>query len=346
MIQSGHAPVETATIASDRPRWQKELGQAITTPEALCRRLALPESMLAGMAPGHRQFPVRAPEPWLRRIEPGNPDDPLLRQILPLPEEGEDWAGYVSDPLEEVSGDSASADSGLVHKYASRALLMVTGACAINCRYCFRRHFPYDEHQLGGSDWQAALDRIDADPAINEVIFSGGDPLASPDRLLARLAAAVASIDHVRRLRIHTRLPVVIPQRVNTDLLDWLNESPLQKVIVVHINHPAEIDDDVHAALRALARTGATLLNQAVLLRRINDDADTLEQLSERLFECGALPYYLHAFDPIAGAAHYDPGDERARALTRTLLERLPGFLVPKLVREVPGQPAKQPLNL
>lgn len=346
MIQSGHAPVETTTIASDRPRWQKELGRAVTTPEALCQRLALPDTMIEGMAPGHRQFPIRAPEPWLRRIEPGNPQDPLLRQILPFPEEGDDHPGYVNDPLEEVSGEDASATAGLVHKYASRALLMVTGACAINCRYCFRRHFPYDEYQLGGSDWNEALGRIEADPAINEVIFSGGDPLASPDPLLARLAAAVADIPSVQRLRLHTRLPVVIPQRVNAELLEWLCESPLQKVIVLHINHPAEIDDDVHAALRALADSGATLLNQAVLLRRINDDADTLEQLSERLFECGVLPYYLHAFDPIAGAAHYDPGDERARELTRALLERLPGFLVPRLVREVPGEPAKQPLNL
>ncbi|MEQ6884271.1 EF-P beta-lysylation protein EpmB [Salicola sp. Rm-C-2C1-2] len=346
MIQSGHARVETTTIASDRPRWQKELGRAITTPEALCQRLSLPESMIAGMAAGHRQFPIRAPEPWLQRIEPGNPDDPLLRQILPFPEEGEDHTGYVSDPLEEVSGDDASAASGLVHKYASRALLMVTGACAINCRYCFRRHFPYDEHQLGGSGWDEALARIQADPAINEVIFSGGDPLASPDRLLARLAAAVAAIPTVQRLRIHTRLPVVIPQRVNADLLEWLSQTPLQKVLVLHINHPAEIDDDVRRALRALADTGATLLNQAVLLRRINDNAETLERLSERLFECGVLPYYLHAFDPIAGAAHYDTGDEKARELARQLIERLPGFLVPRLVREIPGAPAKQPLNL
>lgn len=345
MIQPAPAPVETRAH-NEQPRWQKILAQAVTTPRALCERLGLPESLIAGMEPGHRHFPIRVPEPYLSRIEPGNPHDPLLRQVMPEPAESRPAPGYVADPLSEFTDASASADGGLIHKYQSRALLVVTGACAINCRYCFRRHFPYTDHQLGGSGWEQPLAQLAADERINEVILSGGDPLATSDRVLSRLAGAIERIPHIRRLRIHTRLPVVIPQRVDSPLLSWLGNSRLQAVLVVHVNHPAEIDDEVKKAMNRLREAGVFLLNQTVLLRGINDDADTLEQLSETLFEAGVLPYYLHAFDPVAGAAHYDPGDERGRELARELLARLPGFLVPRLVREIPGETAKQPLNL
>ena len=345
MIQPAPAPVETRAHNED-PRWQKILARAVTTPAALCERLGLPESLIEGMEAGHRHFPIRVPEPYLSRIEPGNPRDPLLRQVMPEPAESDPAPGYVADPLAEFGDASASADGGLIHKYQSRALLVVTGACAINCRYCFRRHFPYGDHQLGGSGWDQPLAQLAADDRINEVIFSGGDPLATSDRILARLAQEVAGIPHIKRLRLHTRLPVVIPQRVDSQLLSWLGNSGLQTVLVVHVNHPAEIDDEVKAAMRKLKQAGILLLNQAVLLRGINDDADTQERLSETLFEADILPYYLHAFDPVAGAAHYDPGDERARELARELLNRLPGFLVPRLVREIPGEGSKQPLNL
>ena len=345
MIQPAPAPVETRAY-NESARWQKILARSVTTPAALCERLSLPESLVAGMEPGHRHFPIRVPEPYLSRIELGNPQDPLLRQVMPEPAEAEPSPGYVADPLAEFEDATGSADSGLIHKYESRALLVVTGACAINCRYCFRRHFPYTDHQLGGSGWDAPIAQLAADERINEVIFSGGDPLATSDRVLGRLAGEVGRIPHIRRLRLHSRLPVVIPQRVDSQLLSWLGNTGLQTILVVHVNHPAEIDNDVKEAMQKLKNANILLLNQAVLLRGINDNADTLEQLSETLFDAGVLPYYLHAFDPVAGAAHYDPGDQRARELARELLNRLPGFLVPRLVREIPGEGSKQPLNL
>ena len=345
MIQPGSRAVENGKRESPQA-WQKILAAAVTNPQALCRRLGLPDALADAMAPGHRFFPIRVPEPYLQRIEPGNPDDPLLRQVMPEPAEARDSPGYVADPLAEFQGEASSASNGLIHKYRSRALLVVTGACAINCRYCFRRHFPYADHQLGGSGWESALEQLEADSHINEVIFSGGDPLATSDRLLARLATAVEHIPHITRLRLHTRLPVVIPQRVDSALLDWFGKSRLQKVVVVHVNHPAEVDDSVRHAMERLQHAGALLLNQSVLLHGINDDPDTLERLSETLFNAGILPYYLHAFDPVAGAAHYDPGDAQARALARELIARLPGYLVPRLVREIPGENGKQPLNL
>ena len=347
MIQRSPALIEVRDQPV-QPRWQKELANAIRCPRELLRRLSLPDSLLEGAQAGHELFSIRVPEPYAARIEPGNPSDPLLRQVLPLQAEALPQPGYSTDPLAETGaeGGTGSAQNGLVHKYQSRALLIVTGACAINCRYCFRRHFPYEDHQVGGSQWDAPLEALAQDERINEVILSGGDPLAMGDRPLGRLAERLARIPHIRRLRIHSRLPVVIPQRVNEQLLDWLGGLDLQRVLVVHINHPAEIDDAVHQAMRRLREAGVTLLNQAVLLRGVNDNADTLEQLSESLFEVGVMPYYLHAFDPVSGAAHYDGGDTIARELSRELLNRLPGYLVPRLVREIPGQPAKWPLDL
>ena len=223
---------------------------------------------------------------------------------------------------------------------------MVTGQCAINCRYCFRRHFPYDEQRLSPEDRQRVIDTLAASPEVNEVIFSGGDPLAVNDRLLAQWASAISGIPHIRRLRLHTRLPVVIPQRVCDELLKWLSTTPLQVVIVLHINHPAEIDTPTRRALGYLRAAGATLLNQSVILRGVNDEASVLEALSEALFDAGVLPYYLHAFDPVAGAHHYNVPDQEARALMHELLGRLPGFLVPRLVREEPGKDSKTPINL
>ena len=322
--------------------WQQILSQSVTRPEQLLERLGLPvERWLDGAQAGHKLFPIRVPEPFIERMQPGNPDDPLLRQVLPLLEETAEQPGFVRDPLQE---DNAIQTTGLIRKYRSRALLMVTGQCAINCRYCFRRHFPYGSQKIGPDDRRQVIDTLQQSPEINEIIFSGGDPLAVNDQLLASWAQQLDTVPHLRRLRIHSRLPVVIPQRVNDQLLEWLSNTRLQTVLVVHINHPAEIDDATREAFRKLKAAGVTLLNQSVILHGVNDSVATLAQLSESLFEAGVLPYYLHAFDQVAGAHHFDVSDARAATLVRELMEQLPGFLVPKLVRELPGEASKTPI--
>lgn len=344
MIQRTPARIEARQSDNDERSWQRLLAGSVTTPEALLERLGLdPAQWLAGAEQGHRLFPIRVPEPYLSRMTRGNPADPLLRQVLPLAEEGQAAAGFVADPLQEAG---ATATTGLIRKYRSRALLMVTGQCAINCRYCFRRHFPYEDHRLSPADREQVVRTLAQDTRINEVIFSGGDPLVASDRLLAAWAEAIGNIPHIRRLRIHTRLPVVIPQRVCDTLEAWLSATRLQTVIVLHINHPAELDQVTRRALRRLSACGATLLNQSVVLRGVNDNAGVLCELSEALFEAGVLPYYLHAFDPVAGAHHFDVSDDEARSLVRTMLGDLPGFLVPRLVRETPGKAGKTPLDL
>lgn len=344
MIQRTAAPIEARKTDTPGKSWQQLLASSVTTPDALLRRLDLdPQQWLAGARAGHELFPIRVPEPYLSRIRPGDPTDPLLLQVLPLASETDDRAGYRADPLEE---SGSMLQKGLIRKYRSRALLMVTGQCAINCRYCFRRHFPYQDNRLSPQERQQVLGALAASPEINEVIFSGGDPLVAGDGLLSEWANALAQSPNIRRLRIHTRLPVVIPQRITDELLSWLGRMPMQKIMVLHINHPAELDEHVREAMQRLASAGVTLLNQSVILRDINDSVDTLEALSEDLFAAGILPYYLHAFDPVAGAHHYDVIDDHARELVRELNARLPGFLVPRLVREVPGEASKSPLNL
>ncbi len=324
--------------------WQQLLANSITRPADLLERLGLcAQQWLPGAGAGHLLFPIRVPEPFLARMEYGNPHDPLLRQVLPLTDETHTIDGFVEDPLAE---SAAMAATGLIRKYKSRALLMVTGQCAINCRYCFRRHFPYGEQRLSPQDRQTVLDTLRKSPEINEVIFSGGDPLAANDKLLAQWSQALEQLPQLRRLRIHTRLPVVIPQRICNALIQWISASRLQVVMVLHVNHPAELDAATEQALQRLTKAGVTLLNQSVILRGVNDCADTLERLSERLFSAGVLPYYLHAFDPVAGAHHFNVPDNEAIALTRELLQRLPGFLVPRLVRELPGANSKTPLDV
>ncbi|MDX1800100.1 MAG: EF-P beta-lysylation protein EpmB [Marinobacter sp.] len=344
MIQRTTFRVEARPSDIPSKTWQQLLSDSVTTPEGLLRSLGLdPDHWLAGAESGHRLFSIRVPTPYLSRIEYGNPQDPLLRQVLPLADEDHSQPGFIQDPLQERS---ATQTPGLIRKYRSRALLMVTGQCAINCRYCFRRHFPYAEHRLSARERSDVLDALAADPDINEVILSGGDPLVANDQLLARWAQDLEALPGIRRLRIHTRLPIVIPQRVDAALTDWLSRSRLQTVIVLHINHPREIDASVRSALIRLKSTGATLLNQSVILKGVNDDVDTLASLSEGLFDAGVMPYYLHAFDPVSGAHHFDVSDDRARELVRTLQSRLPGFLVPRLVREIPGEAGKTLLDL
>jgi len=332
-------------VDADTPvRWKALMADAIRSPRELLERLSLdPAAWLKGAERGHQLFPVFVPAPYLARIRPGDPEDPLLRQVLPMEAESRPHPGFVADPLQE---SASTATPGLIRKYRSRALMVLTGACAINCRYCFRRQFPYAEHRLNADHRRQALDFLRQDPSINEVIFSGGDPLVMSDGTLGRLAEELASIPHIRRLRIHSRLPVVIPQRVTDDMLAWLSGTRLQTLLVLHINHPTEIDDGVLQAARAIRAGGTTLLNQSVLLQGVNTDVATLCALSEALFSADILPYYLHCLDPVAGAAHFQTSDATARELVQGMLEELPGFLVPRLVRELPGKPSKTPLDL
>lgn len=321
--------------------WQSELSGAITDLASLLEYTGNSADRILGLDKGALSFPLRVPKPYADRIVAGDPLDPLLRQVLPLALENQPAPGYISDPLEEAA---SNITPGIIHKYHGRVLLILTGACAINCRYCFRREFPYSENQNSMAEWQQALDYIRQDNSISEVIFSGGDPLLNSDKKLQQLTRAIAGIPHVTRLRIHTRLPVVIPQRVNEALLDWLTETRLQPVVVIHSNHANEIDDQVEKALQQIRQQGITLLNQSVLLRGINDDLSTLVQLSERLWSVGVLPYYLHLLDKVQGAAHFDIDENKARQLAGKLANCLPGYLVPKLVREIAGKPAKTPV--
>lgn len=323
------------------PAWQAQLAGAIRDPRELCRRLGLDERWLPGAEAGHALFEVRVPEAFLARMHRGDPDDPLLRQVLPLGEEARPTPGYVDDPLEEAAHTPAK---GLIHKYHGRVLLITSPACAVNCRYCFRRHFPYAENSPSTAQWETSLDVLRDDPSITEAILSGGDPLATNDRRLAGMIQRLEDIPHLKRVRIHTRLPVVIPERIDANLLGWLEATRLQKVMVLHINHANEIDDAVIDACARLKQAGVTLLNQSVLLRGINDSIEALATLSERLFDAGVLPYYLHVLDPVTGAAHFDVPDAEARELVAGLRETLPGFLMPRLVREVPGENSKTPL--
>lgn len=323
------------------PDWQNELATAVRDPAELLQRLQLPSDALPGMQLPHQQFKLRVPQSYLSRIRPGDPNDPLLLQVLPQAQEAIAAAGYVPDPVGDLD---AMPVPGLLHKYHGRVLLITTGACAIHCRYCFRRHFPYQESQLNPAQWQAALSYIKQHPDITEVILSGGDPLSLSDQRLAGLLEDIARLKQLKRVRIHTRLPSVIPARVTPELIERLAALPQSVVVVLHINHANEIDEHVAAAVRRLKHIGLTLLNQAVLLRGINDSAEALEALSEAVFEIGILPYYLHLLDPVAGATHFDVDAATASALIDALRQRLPGYLVPGLVKEIPGHPHKLPI--
>lgn len=328
-------------IAWQVPDWQTELARAVTDPAELLTLLDLDPALLPAAESTARAFGLRVPRAFVARMRRGDAGDPLLRQVLPIGAENDEVPGYVADPLAEVG----LADDGVLHKYHGRALVVATGACAVHCRYCFRRHFPYTEHHAAADRWRSVLDRFASDPTLDEAILSGGDPLTLSDRRLESLVAGLAAIPHLKRVRVHTRTPVVLPNRVTPELVQALASTRLQLVVVLHANHAAEIDDAVRAAVGALRAAGATVLNQSVLLRGVNDDAAALAALSEALFEGGVLPYYLHQLDPVAGAAHFQVDDARALELHAELASRLPGFLVPRLVRELPGRPSKTPLR-
>lgn len=328
------APIPEPSYAT----WQHALKDAVRDPFELCQLLNLDPQWAVAASRACESFPLFAPRSFIARMRPGDPADPLLRQVLPLDAEAEDHPGFSHDP---VADRQASRLPGLLHKYQGRVLMVTTGACAVHCRYCFRRHFPYYLAPRTPAGWQGALEQIAADTNIREVILSGGDPLTLVDASLAQLAESIAEIPHVRRLRVHTRLPIMIPERVTSELLDWLTGTRLSPIMVIHANHPAELQGGAAAAVRSIVAAGVPTLNQAVLLRGVNDSVEALTELSERLVDLGVMPYYLHQLDRVAGAAHFEvPIDEGLRILEQ-LRRTLPGYAVPRYVREVAGEPYK-----
>jgi len=322
--------------------WQQQLRDAIRTPDALARALSLDVSQLGFSSRADRDFALQVPRAFVSRMLPGDPDDPLLRQILAAAAEDIVHPAYSEDPVGETG--SANPVPGIIHKYRGRLLMTVASGCAVNCRYCFRRHFPYADNQLSRRERQQAVAYIAGDDSIGEVILSGGDPLIARDETLSELVDALSVIPHVHTLRIHTRLPIVIPERVTPWLLKAICRPGLSVVVVLHSNHPNEIDAAVTASVGRLRAAGITVLNQAVLLAGVNDSVDTLARLSAALFGAGVLPYYLHLLDRVQGAAHFAVEERRARALMGELAVRCPGYLLPRLVRESAGQGSKREL--
>ncbi|MDY0667715.1 EF-P beta-lysylation protein EpmB [Pasteurella multocida] len=317
--------------------WTDHLANAISDPKILLETLNLPTENVEQDLEARRLFPLRVPLPFVEKMQKGNPQDPLFLQVMSFHDEFLQVEGFSKDPLEEQDAVVPS----VLHKYHNRLLLMVKGGCAVNCRYCFRRHFPYADNKGNKANWQKALDYIANHPEIEEVIFSGGDPLMAKDHELDWLIKNLENIPHLQRLRIHTRLPVVIPQRITADLCQTLAESRFQTVLVTHINHPNEIDAFFAQAINKLREVGVLLLNQAVLLKGINDNAHILKQLGDKLFATNILPYYLHLLDKVEGASHFYLDDNRALNIYKELQSLTSGYLVPKLAREIAKEPNK-----
>ena len=322
--------------------WHKELTQGFHTPQALLAYLQLPASMLPATLAANQLFSTRVPLSFAKRMQKGTLNDPLLKQVLPARDEEKNHADYVTDPLQERS---ANPISGLLHKYHGRALMIVAGSCAINCRYCFRRHFNYQDNQLARHDWQRVVDYFCQDKTLTEIILSGGDPLMLKDSVFSALLDTLCTIPQLTTIRIHSRLPVVIPSRITHHLLNALHQTNKRIVLVIHSNHPNEINDEVKAALAPLLTQKITCLNQSVLLKGINDNPGILAQLSHALFDAGVLPYYLHLPDKVRGTQHFDVEQKRACDIHHQLQSLLPGYLVPKLVAEVPGKRSKITLS-
>lgn len=317
--------------------WKKLLQEANPKPDVLLRQLDIEDlSSISSLA--NASFPLRVPQGYLDRIEKNNLKDPLLRQILPSLDEDKEQVGFNEDPLQE---NNRQITPGLLHKYHGRVLLVLTGACAIHCRYCFRRHFPYSDSNPSGAKLDKAIEYVQGDTSVKEVILSGGDPLSLSDERLAHLVSRLSEISHLQRLRIHTRFPIVVPERINDELLAWLTTTRLQAAVVVHVNHANELDESVAHALLKLRQHNIPLFNQSVLLKGVNDSVDTLVALSERLFDVGVIPYYLHLLDPVAGASHFEVGEASAKRLMSEAQQQLPGYLLPKLVRENCDTPHK-----
>ncbi len=326
-----------AQIATQKLSWQEALQQCVTSLEELAVLIPAASEHISTAA--HSAFPFKASRCYLAKIDPHNASDPLLLQILPLAVEMQENNGFSRDPLEEHRYNPLP---GLIHKYISRVLITLVGSCAIHCRYCFRRHFAYEDNRPGMRGLAAIYDYLRAHPEVNEVILSGGEPLLAHDALLQSVIHSLSEIPHLKRVRIHTRLITTIPERVTPELIYALTHTRLQSIIITHCNHPRELDDDIAAACHILVQNKIMVLNQSVFLAGVNDDTQTLIGLSEALFACHILPYYLHSLDPVAGSAHFEVPLEKKRALYRVMQEQLPGFLVPKWVKEVPGEKHKR----
>ena len=325
----------TRTQPADEPHdWRQILADSFRDSNRLLRYLGLESNALPEQQQASASFPVLVPRPFAEKMQRGNPNDPLLLQVLPAADELLSVSGFVKDPLAEKH---SNIRSGIIHKYQGRVLLLAATGCAVNCRYCFRRHFDYQNNRIGRREWQEALGYVRDDPSISEVILSGGDPLMLSDPSLSELISGIEDIPHVTRLRIHTRLPVVIPQRLTPTLIERLNSSRLGTSVVLHINHPAELGEDHRLPLQQLRAGGTWLLNQSVLLKNVNNATGILCHLSETLFSFGVSPYYLHLPDPVSGTHHFNVDEQEARELYRELRVRLPGYLVPQLVREAAG---------
>jgi len=331
----------SATPLAAPVRWQQRWREAIRDPRELLRQLGLDPVALGVSDEAAGQFAVRVPQGFAARMRHGDRHDPLLRQVLPITDELKVVPGF---SLDAVGDGAAKKATGVIQKYRGRALLVTTGSCAINCRYCFRRHFDYGTENAAREGWRDAVDAIAQDPDIDEVILSGGDPLSLATHKLVELTQALKQIPHLRRLRIHSRLPVVLPERVDDALVQWIGSLPWPVAFVIHANHANEFDASVDAAMARLRAAGATLLNQAVLLRGVNDSIEALQALSERSFAAGVLPYYLYQVDRVEGVAHFEVADDTAKDLHAQLTARLSGYLVPKLVREISGDSSKRPV--
>lgn len=329
--------IPTTPLSLQPPGWQQLWREAVTDPAELLDLLGLAQ-LKSRLACAGQAFSLRVPRGYVARMRRGDAHDPLLRQVLPLDDEDRIVPGFTLDAVGDLA---ARAVPGVLHKYTGRALLISTGSCAIHCRYCFRRHFPYGEELAARGEWRDAVAAIAADTTIHEVLLSGGDPWSLSTAKLRELTDRLRAIPHLTRLRIHTRLPIVLPERIDTELCEWLQSLPWPVVVVVHANHAREIDREVRAALQRLRTTGVTLLNQAVLLAGVNDSVDAQCELGESLFAAGVLPYYLHLLDRVHGAAHFEVDASTATATMDAMRARLPGYLVPRLVREIAGESSK-----
>lgn len=322
--------------------WKAELGQAVRSGEELIDLLGLPDSLREGARRSAEGFPVVVPRNYLARMEFGNPHDPLLLQVLPSLNETESPEEFTEDAVGDLESRLAP---GLLRKYQGRGLLIATGTCAVHCRYCFRRHYPYGEEPKSLAQWEPAFEAIRQDCSLKEILLSGGDPLILSDDRLREFVERLEAIPHLKRIRVHSRLPIVLPSRVTAGLIDVLTGSRLTPFLVVHANHLHELAGDCGEALRKLVQSGITVLNQAVLLRGINDDVETQVDLSEGLIDLGVVPYYLHQLDRVAGTAHFEVERERGLEIVAEMRGRLPGYGVPQFVEEIPGEKSKLPVR-